>query len=128
MEKIRIVKKTNYIMKGLLISFLFTFIALLILSIILTYTSVSESIENAAIIIINSIAILLGSSIATKNEKSKGIIKGGLCGLIYIFIIYLLSSIVSMKFSLNINSIITIISSIVAGMFGGIIGVNLNGQ
>ena len=45
-------------------------------------------------------------------------------GLIYIAIIYLLSSIVTGNFLLNITSIIMIITSVLTGALGGIIGVN----
>lgn len=56
-----------------------------------------------------------------KQRNVKGIAVGG----IYIGIIYILSSTVSMKFSLNIHSIIMIITSIIAGAVGGIIGINV---
>lgn len=116
----------NYIGKGLLISLTFTLIALIILSAVLAYSSISESIETSSIIVINTISILLGSSFCTIKEKNKGMIKGIAVGGIYIGIIYILSSTVSMKFSLNINSIIMIITSIIAGAVGGIIGINVN--
>ncbi len=116
----------NYIVKGLIVSLVFTFLSLIILSAILTYTSISENISNSAIIVINSISILIGSGLTTKNQKSKGLLKGGLCGLVYIGIIYLISSIISLNFLLNTSSIIMIITSIISGMIGGIIGVNIN--
>lgn len=120
------IKNINFIAKGIIISFAFTFAALIILSAILTYTGVSENIETTAIIVINAVAILIGSSISTMHEKNKGILKGMLTGTCYIGIIYLISSIVSMKFALNTNSIIVIVTSVIAGAIGGIIGVNLN--
>ena len=118
----------SYIGKGIIISLIFTFICLLILSIILTYTPITESIETSSIIIINCISILIGSSISTIKQKSKGIIKGAITGGVYIGIIYLISSIVSMSFGLNISSIIMIISSLLAGGIGGIVGVNINNK
>ena len=48
-----------------------------------------------------------------------------LVGLIYITLIYLLSSIITGNFLLNINSIIMIIVSVLTGAVGGIIGVNM---
>ena len=129
-ETINNIKKINsdmnYIAKGLIASLIFTFIALIILSAILTYTSISENVGNSAIIIINSVSILIGSGITTKNQKSKGILKGSLCGLCYIGIIYLISSLVSLDFTVNTSSIIMIVTSIIAGGIGGIIGVNMN--
>ncbi len=115
----------NYIGKGIAISFIFTVIALLILSAVLTYSSVSENIESSSIIVINTISILIGSSFCTIKEKNRGMLKGIAVGGIYIGIIYIISSIVSMKFTLNFNSIIIIITSIISGAVGGIIGVNI---
>ena len=115
----------NYISKGIIISFIMTFLLLIILSVVLTYTSVSENIETSAIIIINAISILIGSSISTMNEKNKGILKGLITGTLYIGIVYLISSIISMQFSLNMNSIIIILTSMFVGALGGIIGVNV---
>ncbi len=57
--------------------------------------------------------------------KKNGFINGLLVGLIYIIFIYLLSSIINNSFSLNLNSIIMIFSSLATGIIGGIIGVNL---
>lgn len=129
-ENVNNIKKINgnmnYIAKGIITSLIFTFIALLILSAVLTYTSISENVGNSAIIIINSISILIGSGITTKNQKSKGILKGSLCGLCYIGIIYLISSLISLNFTVNTSSIIMIITSVISGGIGGIIGVNLN--
>ena len=45
-------------------------------------------------------------------------------GAIYIITIYLISSILNWKFSLNLQSIFMIIIAIVFGILGGIIGVN----
>ena len=129
-ENINNIKKINtnmnYMAKGLITSLIFTFISLIILSAILTYTSISENVGNSAIIIINSVSILIGSGITTKNQKSKGILKGSLCGLGYIGIIYLISSLISLDFTVNTSSIIMIVTSVISGGIGGIIGVNMN--
>ena len=47
-----------------------------------------------------------------------------LVGLIYITLIYLLSSIITGNFLLNTKSMIMIITSVLTGALGGIIGVN----
>ncbi len=112
------------ILKGSAISIIITLIGLLIYSIILSYTSVAETTMPVTIIIISAISILIGSTISTSNIKKNGIINGMFVGLIYIAIIYLLSSIVTGNFLLNITSIIMIITSVLTGALGGIIGVN----
>ena len=112
------------VIKGSAFSIIITLIGLLIYSIILSYTSVSESTIPTIVIIITEISILIGSTISTSNIKKNGIINGMFVGVIYIAIIYLLSSIVTGNFLLNITSIIMIITSVLTGALGGIIGVN----
>ena len=112
------------VIKGSAFSIIITLIGLLIYSIILSYTSVSESTIPTIVIIITAISVLIGSTISTSNIKKNGIINGMFVGVIYISIIYLLSSIVTGNFLLNITSIIMIITSVLTGALGGIIGVN----
>ena len=112
------------VIKGSAFSIIITLIGLLIYSIILSYTSVSESTIPTIVIIIKAISVLIGSTISTSNIKKNGIINGMFVGVIYIAIIYLLSSIVTGNFLLNITSIIMIITSVLTGALGGIIGVN----
>ena len=112
------------VIKGSAFSIIITLIGLLVYSIILSYTSVSESTIPTIVIIITAISILIGSTISTSYIKKNGIINGMFVGLIYIAIIYLLSSIVTGNFLLNITSIIMIITSVLTGALGGIIGVN----
>lgn len=117
-------KTSINIIKGVGIALITTVILLMIFSIILTYTKIQENTINPVIIIITSISILIGSSIGNRKEKRNGIINGGLVGGIYIIVIYIISSILNWKFSLNLQSIIMIALGIIFGIFGGIIGVN----
>lgn len=112
------------IIKGVGISLITTVLLLLIFSIILTYTNIEENVINPVIMIITAISILIGSSIGNIKIKKNGLINGGLIGGIYILIIYLVSSILNWKFSLNLQSIIMIITAFIFGILGGIIGVN----
>ena len=76
------------IIKGILISFLFTFVALTIFSSLLTFTNLSEATIRPVIIVVTGIGILLGSSIATRKIKKNGLINGATIGGIYIILIY----------------------------------------
>lgn len=112
------------IVKGVIISFVSTLILLFIFSIILTYSSISENIITPTIIIITAISIFIGSTIANLKMNKNGLLNGALIGGIYLIIIYIISSIINQQFSLTLHSIIMIISSIICGMFGGILGIN----
>lgn len=118
----------NYIVRvstGIAISVILTLVLLFIFSIILAYTNTNESAIVPVIIGITGISILAGSSIATSKIKKKGIANGMIVGGIYIFILYLISSILNTGFSLNMYSIIMMVIGIIAGAIGGIVGVNL---
>lgn len=126
MEKTQISESNTFmkIVKGTIMSLLITFLLLIIFSIVLTYTQIPESAINPVIMVITAISILTGSSIENNKIKKNGLINGGIIGALYILIIYIISSILNWKFSLNVQSIIMIVIGIVFGILGGIIGVN----
>lgn len=121
--------KLNFILsilKGIFISILFTIIILCIFSGLLVYTDLSESYIQPVIIVTTGISILLGSMIASKNQRKNGWLNGAIIGGIYILSIYILSSIMNnCNFSLNIQSLIMILIGILGGCIGGIIGINI---
>jgi putative membrane protein (TIGR04086 family) len=109
---------------GVAMSFAFTLISLFFLSIILTYSNISESIEEPAVIVISGISIFVGSSIGNFRLQKNGLINGGIIGAVYIFVMYLISSCVSNNFIFSNEAIILAIIAIAFGILGGIIGVN----
>lgn len=106
------------------ISIIITIIGLIIFASLLTYTSIAESTIPTVTILITIISILIGSSICMSSVKKNGIVNGVMISLIYIGVIYILSSVIEGDFSLNLKSIIMIIGAVIAGAVGGIIGVN----
>lgn len=126
MEKMQ-VKENNTIsriVKGIGISLAITIISLIIFAIILTYTSVGENVIKPVTMLITAISILIGSSIENTKIKKNGLMNGAIIGLFYTLVIYIMSSILNWKFSINAQSIIMAIIGIVFGILGGIIGVN----
>lgn len=112
------------IAKGVGISLISTLIMLLIFAALLTYTDMNENSIDTVIIIITAISILIGSSISNLKIRKNGLLNGALIGGLYIIFIYMVSSILNWRFSLNIQSIIMITVGIIFGILGGIIGVN----
>lgn len=112
------------IIKGVIIAFLFTIFALIIFSIVLVYTNISEQTIAPVIITVTGISILVGSSIATRKLKNNGLLNGATIGFIYMMILYLISSIANSDFSITSLTIIILLAGIIGGIIGGVIGVN----
>lgn len=119
------VKNIKTILISVAFSYLVTFLFILIYSAILAHTNVSEKTIPTCLFIIGMISVFISSSFAVIKIKKNGLKNGGIVGLLYVFILYLLSSIYSTGFTLTKYSIATIIFYILLGMLGGIIGVNL---
>lgn len=113
------------ILKGVVIAFILTLVLVFIYAVILTYTNIPESTIFPVVLFVTALSILIGSSVSTIKIKKNGIINGGLIGLIYILLLYLISSFVSTGFGMNGASLAIIGASILGGMLGGIVGVNI---
>lgn len=112
------------IFKSTLFAYLFTIISFAILSVILTFSNLSDSFIPTAVVIVSIVAILLGSSIASLNSRSHGWLIGLLVGLTYFLVLYFISSLLISGFSININSIYLALGMAFTGIIGGIIGIN----
>jgi len=113
--------------KGSAIAILLTVILLMIFSAVLTYSNISENTMPTVIIVVTTLSILIGSQIATTKIKKNGILNGAIVGLIYILFLYLISSVIINDFSLSNYSIIMMVTGVIVGGLGGIIGVNRKG-
>lgn len=110
------------IIKGSAIALIFTIAMLLILSILLTYTSLKESIATPVILTITGISIIIGSMISSRKVRKNGILNGCTVGFIYILTIYLLSSLFVTGFvGFSWYSFITVVVAVLTGAIGGIL-------
>ena len=114
----------NSIIKGVSISFVLTIILIFIYSSILTYTEINEKTMQPVLVIITAISILVGSSISSIKIQHNGILNGGIVSIIYLGLLYLLSSIITSNFQINISTMIIIGIGFIFGIIGGILGVN----
>lgn len=110
---------------NLIFEFILTVIMLFILALLLSMTSLEETIISPSIIGITTFSILLGGFITSRKIKSKGIVIGVIQGFIYMLVLYLTSSFMNMDFSLNLQSLTMIGIGMLGGAIGGIIGVNI---
>ena len=111
--------------KSIILAMCLTLIMIFILSFLVSTTELRENIINPTVIFISALSILIGSFSASKKIKKRGIIIGAIVGITYMVIMYLISSIINMNFSITINSLIMIVFGILGGTIGGILGVNI---
>ena len=113
------------IIKGSILAIIISIILLTIYAALLTYTSISETTMTIVVITIAGISILIGSSISARKIKKQGMLNGALVGIVYMLALYLISSSTSTGFNMDVKTIIMILVGALAGMIGGIIGVNV---
>ena len=99
--------------KSFCISIGMTLILLLILSILLALTPISENIMSVSIVFISSLSILMGGFLIGKSIKTKGIVYGAIFGFIYMVILYLISSVVNLNFFINLETILMFFAGII---------------
>lgn len=119
MEKIK-----NYLL-CLLITFFVAAILLGVTSLIFAYTSINDRYLQMFVFGIVTISVLLGATILSKKTKEKGWLFGGIFGITFLLIIFLISGIAYGSFALTNTFFVYVGISILSGLVGGIIGVNI---
>ena len=119
-------KDIKIIFLGASISTILTMLLILIFSLVLANTNFNESYIDCIVTIISGVSLLIGSSISAKKLKKRGSIAGGVISIIYMLILYIISSFIGGNFCISVSTIIMFAVGIVLGIIGGIIGVNIN--
>lgn len=121
-------KKAEYIIlisKGIALAYIITIIMMLLFSLLLTYTSLKESMIPILNTIIIIVSIVLASIYLTIKIGEKGWMNGMIIGMLYFLILLLLNKIIINDSNLSLISFSKFIISIVTGIIGGMIGINL---
>lgn len=112
------------ITKGIIISYIITLPVFCLFALILTNTDFPQKYTSTVVIITTIASILIAGSTSTKGLKSKGWLNGSIVGFVYIFILYLLSSIIFRNFIIDRYVITMGIIGVLTGAIGGIVGIN----
>lgn len=115
----------KYLGKGLILCLILTVIALILLALILKFTSLSESklpMFNNLIVII---CVAIGAVYASGKTKENGWLMGALIGLIYYLFILILNLVFIKDANFSLLTIPKLLMSMFSGIIGGIIGINI---
>lgn len=124
-KRIRLLNYSKDIGRAAFISIVLTLIALLIQTVIMFYTNVSESILPITSSIIMTLSVAIASIYASLKIRKKGWINGAIVGLLYIVMIIILGIFFLDDFALNSYVFLKTIIALVTGIISGMIGVNL---
>lgn len=123
LESYRTVSMLN-ILKCVGLAYVITLVIFLILAIILTYTQFPETMVPSAVIIGTVISILFAGSCVAGKAKTRGWLNGAIAGIVYMLILYIISSLI-VGFRVDNHVIFMLILGTIAGALGGIVGINL---
>ena len=112
-------------LKGLIISILTSLALVIFLALILNWFDIPETVIIPVTFVIKYLSVIIGAIVAVKGS-SRGLIKGALFGLVYIIISFLVFSILSKSFSIDMTTLLDVVSSVLIGAIVGIIKVNKN--
>ncbi|MFD0588268.1 TIGR04086 family membrane protein [Paenibacillus sp. GCM10027627] len=112
------------LLAGVVFSLIWLAIGALTLSLLLHFTDMKESNLASSALFIHSLSALAGGFTSGKRSEKKGWYNGGLLGLIYGIIIIIVSFLAA-NASISWNSVLILGAALLAGAFGGMIGVNL---
>lgn len=118
--------RLSYIAKGLFIALITTIMFLVFFSLLLRFTSLSESKQPLFNNIIMIISIVISSIYSTIKIKEKGWIIGGVVGFLYYIIIILFNFFLIKGDTSNIIFLSKLMLSTVIGTISGVIGINLS--
>lgn len=109
----------------LIIAFLVSVILLSLSAVIFAYTNINDRYLQTFVFGSIMISVLISSTVLAKKVKEKGLLLGAIFGFLYVLLIFLITSIAYTGFVFTNTLLIYLAISILSGIVGGIIGVNI---
>ncbi|MBQ6907988.1 MAG: TIGR04086 family membrane protein [Clostridia bacterium] len=105
-----------------------TAIALLALALFVTYGNVSEAAQSGCIIAATVLSVFLAGLSAARRRAGAGWLSGLIAGVIYVIIMLVAGFLVFGDFSVGADTLKMFALSIISGIAGGILGVNIKAK
>lgn len=113
------------VLYGLVAAFGTAFVAILLTTLLMGWTSIAEARLSGITYVLNMVAVVVGSVMSARSAGTKGWYYGALTGLCYAVLITLLGLLMVSGPLFNLNNLVSTVLMALIGAFGGMIGVNL---
>ncbi len=113
------------VLKSLLISYGFTFVVFAVFALLLTYTSMPDSIIGTVVFVTMVFAIMLSGFMVARRATSRGWLNGAVGGLLYVLFLYILGALFVTGLVFDKHVVMLLIIGFLSGAFGGIVGINM---
>ncbi|WP_054027257.1 TIGR04086 family membrane protein [Bacillus sp. FJAT-28004] len=112
------------LLAGVLFSIIWLAVGALLLSLLLHFTGMKESSLPTNAMLVHGCAALAGGFTSGRRSERKGWYNGAILGLLYGSIVIIISFLAS-NASVSVHSLLLLGAALLAGAFGGMIGVNM---
>lgn len=112
------------LVRGMAVAFAITCIIFIGFGILLTYTSLSEDRLPLVSLVCTALSAAAAGYDWAACMQKKGIFWGLAAGAVYTVLLYMITSLASDSFALQLSGIMTLIVALAGGAVGGILGVN----
>lgn len=134
MEFATVIKENNKrlpsmfsVLKSVAVAYGITVVLLFIFAIIVTYTNFPEGLVSAVVLVMTVLSVMLSGIMTARGNKTQGWLCGAISGVLYMIILYILSSLAFDDVSFGLNTVSMFLIGLFSGTFGGIIGINMKG-
>lgn len=112
------------IFKGVIFSLIISVLTVVVFAIIVKFANLSSKTVEIVNIALKIISILVGTLLAVGSGR-QGLFKGGIIGLLFVLVSYLVFSLINGSFSVNPLTAFDVIFCLVAGLLSGVFAVNV---
>ena len=115
------------VLKSVAVAYGITILFLFIFAILVTYTDFPEGFVSAVVLVMTVLSVMLSGVLTARGNKTQGWLCGALSGVLYMMLLYVLSSLAFDYISFCLNTVSIFLIGLFSGTFGGIIGINMKG-
>ena len=110
---------------NLMTAYAVTVILVLIFALVLCYSDISEEWISRGAKLITLFSVALAGALCAGRSHSSGWLVGGISGILYMVVLYALGYFIFGEIDLTLSSALRLLYGTLAGIVGGIIGINM---